>query len=112
MKEFNLQEAINGHPLVTRDGRKVEQFFYFDKSTDDMKAYAVFDGAVHSFSDKGRFNVCESDLDLFMAPKTYYVNVYEDNGIITLGPPRPSEDEAKEKATNVFQFIKTISFEL
>ena len=55
MKPFNLQEALAGKPVVTRDGRKVEQLFYFDKAENEFKLRAVVDGSITAYTIMGVF---------------------------------------------------------
>jgi hypothetical protein len=70
MKPFNLQQALAGAPVVTRDGRKVEELHYFKNVTKgDFPIVGVIDGRLESFTESGNFNVSNiSESDLFMAP--------------------------------------------
>lgn len=89
MKEFDLQKAIAGEPLITRYGRKVEQFFYFDKAENsDYKIAAVVEGFLYTYQKNGNYETTneESTLDLFMAPKTrkiYFALIKLENDLIT-----------------------------
>ncbi|KVQ85528.1 hypothetical protein WK07_04320 [Burkholderia multivorans] len=79
MKPFDLEAAKRGEPLVTRDGRKVQEFHYF-ATRDDWRVCAVIHGDMICCGDDGRFSLYGRDdpSDLFMAPRkrTVYVNVY------------------------------------
>lgn len=68
MKPFNLEAALAGAPVVTRDGRKVTQLVKFD-CTDTYVLYGVVTDTVHLWTVDGRFNMsCEKNgHDLFMA---------------------------------------------
>lgn len=77
---FHLERALAGDKVVTRDGREVAQLTKFDCKEDCLAG--VFSGELHRWYING---CCwksgnESDLDLFMAPKTVkrWVNFYED----------------------------------
>lgn len=72
MKEFNLEAALRGEPVITHDGRKVEQLFYFDKATENPhKLCAVIDGIMYGYDDGGEFfDKKTSKHDLFMAAVT------------------------------------------
>ena len=70
-KPFNLQEALAGKPVVTRDGRKVKIGAY----NHDADAYHVIgwiDGFPEDWTKDGHYfhDERESDLNLFMAPET------------------------------------------
>ncbi len=68
-KDFDLAKAIAGHPLVTRDGRKVTEFHRFETKC-GQKNIAVIGGECCYFSDDGKWNCSEKEtpLDLFLAP--------------------------------------------
>lgn len=103
MKPFNLEAAIAGEKVITRDGREVFQFCYF-KNMDT--AYPVFASyrndygidVTSSFTSDGMYTVRgESPNDLFMAPKTVelWANLYKNlDGSNSVGIPY----ETKEKA--------------
>jgi hypothetical protein len=71
MKPFNLELANLGHPLITRDGRKIVQFVHYKepyKQTADAVLSAVLDtGGRKSYLINGRFyEQMPSDADLFL----------------------------------------------
>jgi hypothetical protein len=80
MKPFDLKAAKRGEPLVTRAGKKVEEFHHFESCRDtEYACIAVIDGERESFNIEGRFHRgVESEADLLMAPKkrTVYVQVF------------------------------------
>lgn len=84
MKPFNLQEALEGKPIVTRDGRKIIECHYFKYINKSLfPIYAIFEGesSTRTFTINGECNYgSESSHDLFMyeEPRTYFVNVYKD----------------------------------
>lgn len=80
LKPFNLERALAGDPVVTRDGRPVTQLTYFRARNTTYKLIGVVDDDVESWSDRGetwsKGGITNSDL--FMAPKTrtVWVNLY------------------------------------
>ena len=67
-KKFDLQKALDGHPLVTRDGRKVLHFSS-NGNTASMYPYVAFidESTPKTFTEKGRFiRDKKSNLDLFL----------------------------------------------
>lgn len=80
-KSFNLEQALAGKPVVTRDGRIVEQLTKFDTS-DEFCIFGVVDKKIYSYLENGnQWNTIESEEDLFMAPEKKWVNVYYINGV-------------------------------
>ena len=85
MKPFNLERALAGDKVVTRDGREVVQLFYADKVIDDNdKVVAVVDGLVETYTPDGFYYSTKKEciFDLFMATTTVkverWVNMYKD----------------------------------
>lgn len=84
LKPFNLERALAGDPVVTRDGRKVLEIMKFS-SPFLYPVMALVEDKYNS-TDSEKFTIegklftekC-SDCDLFMATtkKTYWVNVYK-----------------------------------
>ena len=77
MKPFNLEAALRGEPVITRDGRKVHEVIAFSKQECNKYPYVVFalyKGAISysSFTKDGFVNDknTPSPRDLFMAPRT------------------------------------------
>jgi hypothetical protein len=70
MKPFNLEEALKGAKVVTRDGREISEIHKFEKTKKDAFRIAVVrDGMVKLYSDEGKtIWLNESCDDLFMAP--------------------------------------------
>ena|ERR1700686_121316 len=85
MKPFNLQDALAGKPVVTRDGKAVKQLAFFPEAEKySVIAYSAGD-EVDTYTKDGRFlnygAVNDSSRDLFMAGtmKTGWVNIYRSN---------------------------------
>lgn len=81
MREFNLEKAIAGHPVCTRDGRPVTQLVKFDVQFGICLA-GVVDGMLIMFDRLGQSTnaqtTANSRFELFMAPvkKTGWVARY------------------------------------
>lgn len=81
MNKFDLQKALAGEPVVTRDGREVTQVTSFNAKSAFCLA-AVVDGAIVKFTWNGKHSLSsESNHDLFMVAKTVkkegWVNLYK-----------------------------------
>ena len=80
LKPFDLEKALKGEKVVTRDGRIADRFHKFDELDSDSESiYAVVGGVVQSFWGSGAYNVSgDSSFDLFMAPKerVVWANIY------------------------------------
>ena len=84
LKPFNLEKALAGEKVVTREGKEVTQITKFD----DLNSGLLFlagvweDKYLITYGINGRLHADQSDShhDLFMAPKmkTVYINYYSD----------------------------------
>lgn len=80
---FDLDRALEGDRVITRDGKEVTDFHYFNKlNLSNYKLYGVVNGEVCKWMDNGA-EICRPILDLFMAPKepqvvTRWVNLFID----------------------------------
>ena len=115
---FNLERALAGDQLVTRDKQEATELTKFNTAGNYTLA-AVINGQIRSFDENGMFiDACdESRFDLFMvAPepvkKTYWINVYSSFPDPILGSPFSDLSKAQEAALYHDDFIKTISFEV
>lgn len=82
MKKFNLEEALQGKPVVTRDGRKVGRIVHLDGISDVYSVLTVIDGDLERYTKEGKFLNGSSgphSYDLFMesAKKEGWVNIYD-----------------------------------
>ena len=114
MREFDLEAARRGEPVVTRDGRPA-RILATDLDSDFPIAVAIRDITGETCSVRkinGRYvsETIESTLDLFMGERTYYANVY----MRETGPIIGSAFRTKDAAENVGQrdedYVKTIEF--
>lgn len=113
MNKFNLERALSGEKVITRDGIEVDQFIRFDCEDGDCLR-GVVNGSIESFYPCGSYHSGdEVDVyDLFMAPKKLsgFVNVYsreEGNVFTSLHDSKDSSDDSK-KALNGFVRIACI----
>ena len=68
MKPFDLEAAMRGEPIVTRDGRKVK-FVAHEPELRSLKVIALVDKCLHTFTERGKWLTEEDSVyDLFMAP--------------------------------------------
>ena len=78
-KPFDLQAAMNGAKLVTRDGREAKFIAYVPEADDpDSRLLALIQGEVYSFGDEGNYIENEECRhDLFLAVQTGSINGHE-----------------------------------
>ena len=83
LKPFNLEKALAGDPVVTRDGKQVTDIAIFNSLNDKRNLFAVIDGQFYQFTKNGsyiEYEKVEYCLDLFMAPKIVkksgWINIY------------------------------------
>ena len=75
MKPFNLERALAGDPVVTRDGQKIIEIIHF-KKRNKFPVLALFDyeNTIKAYCENGIYcnslSECDNKYDLFMAPKT------------------------------------------
>jgi hypothetical protein len=118
MEQFNLERALAGEPVITRDGHEVYELVKFDR----VKSYpiaGIIDGLLHRWTIDGKefgHNSDESSLDLFMKPKenALWVNVYKDRfgGSLFIGQAHREEALAQRAIGSTHaEFIKTIKID-
>jgi hypothetical protein len=69
MKPFNLQAALDGKPVITRDGRPVKIAGYNEDANKNHKLTGWAGGTALSWSKDGEYSH-NDPYDLFMAPTT------------------------------------------
>lgn len=98
-KPFNLQEALEGKPVVTRDGRKVKIAGYNPEALHKTEVIVGWaEGVYECWNEHGSYNVNrECPEDLFMAPETkdVWVIIYEHCGTL-LSHAAHTENEVKK----------------
>jgi hypothetical protein len=117
LEKFDLEKALNGAKVVTRDGREVTQLTKFQGLGILRTLVGVFGGCMKTWCSNGTFRGGEEHiLDLFLAvePNKSYANVYLDTeyDFILIGEVFQSEKKAKEKgkstSDSTLKYIKTI----
>ncbi|WP_299314003.1 hypothetical protein [uncultured Halomonas sp.] len=77
-KPFNLQAAIDGAKLVTRDGREVKFIVYVPEARPAYKVVVLLGREIRAYREDGKFHwISEGNLDLFLAVPTKSINGYE-----------------------------------
>lgn len=67
MREFNLEKALAGHPVITRSGMDVTGLHRFDDALTNMNVIGVSLGVIHQWNEKGKLlSDRDSAFDLFM----------------------------------------------
>ena len=117
-KPFNLEEALNGAKVVTRNGDEVTQLHKFNVKKFHCLC-GVLDEDILSWTIDGAFwdkeNSHSRDLLLVVEPKRIYLNVYEHNNGIFVSQRSFSNRENAIKDKNNYEgsfpfckYIKTI----
>lgn len=119
MNPFDLEKALAGHPVVTRDGQKIVEIHCFKNGNDPVAA--ILEGNECLFYKKnGRYlHYEETEYDLFMATtkKTYYQNLYRyDNGTYGTGclyeTREMAEKQSQDIPSGIIKLVKTIEIEI
>lgn len=78
-KPFDLQAAMNGAKLVTRDGREAKFIAYVPEADKPERFIALIDGLVITFYEDGvrHKELKYSGIDLFLAVPTRSINGHE-----------------------------------
>jgi hypothetical protein len=114
MEKFNLERALAGEPVITRNGKEVTQLVYFKDVIQKDCVYGVIGNQIKCWCIDGKFfhdDPNEFGGDLFMKPKenAIWVNLYKSTiGHIYLGEEFKTEKEAIDDAKGEPGFIRTI----
>ena len=87
MKPFNLQAALAGKPVGTRNGKVVTGFTKFAGLKKPFEYVAVLAGTIHAFTDEGKFLYSvgkieiEHEFDLVMRVEKHqvFLNIFRDD---------------------------------
>ena len=116
LEKFDLEKALNGAKVVTRDGREVLELTKFE-NLGELPLVGVVDGDLETWSIKGEYSKdTTSNMDLFIEyeVQSVWVNVYKDaNGYLWVGGDYFATFElAQNYATNqkylMRPYLKTI----
>jgi hypothetical protein len=98
-KPFNLEEALNGAKVVTRDGREVKELTKFE-GLKDYPLVGIVDSQLHTWTTQGLISLhlgeCRADLFLAVETKRVYVNVYILHDTIKTGGNYDTLEAAKK----------------
>lgn len=111
MKPFNLEEALAGKPVITRDGREVTQLTKFDTNYEKYTLYGVVNNIILRWANDGIFCLNEiNKADLFMKSqkRSIWVNVYDNGKEIWLGCSYDTKEGALINSYGDSVYIKTI----
>lgn len=112
LEKFDLEKALNGANVVTRDGREVKELTKFKSLNNYYPLVGVLDNELQTWTRTGQFDVNKDnhDNDLFIAvePKRIWVNVYVTDDSIHTGGNYNSLEAAKKAIQKGFNYIKTI----
>jgi hypothetical protein len=116
LEKFDLEKALNGAKVVTRDGREVSQLTKFENLNDDYPLIGVVDRSIRTWTTQGLFvgdhtGECDEDLFLAVEPQRKWVNVYYLNGKLFIGADQYNYlTDAYLHAVDTpnMQYIKTI----
>jgi len=109
MRPFNLELWKAGEPVITRDGREVEQLTYFESKKGPFKLCGTLNGLLESWTIEGFFRACKSktDDDLFHPEPEMWVNVYEGKDRMITSRIYTSKREAEKSKIDEFTYIGT-----
>ena len=98
-KPFNLQAAIAGEPIVTRDGRKARFIAHIPEAESAYRVIAYVEGETRSdeWHDNGEFlkgEVCDDDLFMEVNTRTVYVNFYTSGGALWFSTEQEAVNDA------------------
>src|SRR5271155_5404872 len=90
MKPFNLTAALDGEPVVTRDGTPVTSLVLFPTKNYPLVGVVKGDREIKTWNASGAYFIGQktSNFDLFMASekKVGYINVYKREDSCVPGP--------------------------
>ena len=90
MKPFDLELALSGHPVITRDGREATRIAYFKDASDEYdKVLCLIDGIIESFLENGKYYEGQDSIhDLFLKSETkkYYIGLIIDKNNLEIIP--------------------------
>lgn len=110
MKPFDLEKALAGAKVITRDGREVTQLTKFDVCS-HYPLTGIISKQRETFKLNGQYgDYKDSNFDLFMATEKRYiwVNVYYQESGSLFALSYQSQAEAMQNAKNSANYIKTI----
>ena len=119
MKDFNLEKANAGYPLVYRNGHKPKEFHYFKECNDFPVCTVNNDGFLVKSLKNGRYYIDEAeyDYDLFLDTQKvmkYFLIYSTDLGLFCKLYDTPEIREQKKQIieSNGFPILDTFEREI
>lgn len=112
LKNFDLEKALAGETVITRDGRPVTEVYQFRSISMGKSLAAVINGNILWFYKNACFftDATPHQSDLFMAPTTVerWVNVYKDRDYFrTQSYTYSTKEEAVKASDPIHNYIGT-----
>ncbi len=113
LKPFNLEKALAGEKVVTRDGRNVVEIVKLNKTEVSRSVIAVIEGQTwYAYTVDGRYGTQQySPFDLLMVStkKQGWINIYDNNPTETGRRIFSTKQEAEDTAGS--RLITTVMIE-
>jgi hypothetical protein len=114
MIAFNLERALAGEPVITRDGKEVTQLTKFDLTETSYLIFGILENDVRRWTIEGKYLLGEEDRnDLFMKPEenAIWVNVYKRSDGRLFVDSCSFQSEAAAKIGMGSNYLKTIKID-
>jgi hypothetical protein len=112
LKPFDLEAALNGAAVVTREGKEVTEVVVLKNTFYGKNVLALINNGLYSFKQDGKVEEdAEHFNDLFMKPQqvTKWVNIYAlASGNFTTGEMFDTQDQAINEYSLFGEPLKTI----
>ena len=115
MRPFDLEKALAGEPVITREGLEVTELYLAKTATNNTRRLiAVTEGALRHYSEDGKWQFDKGDNpnDLFMAPvkRQAWTNVFQtpSGAIFTSGGCYDSNEKAEKAIMGAEHYVKTM----
>jgi hypothetical protein len=98
MKKFNLEDALNGKPVITRDGRNVRIAGYNPDREDKDNCIITWvkDHVLSFYKDGSHFKDEEHNADLFMMEnEEWVIRIVQGNGTTSYIGPFQTRNQAQ-----------------
>jgi hypothetical protein len=116
LEKFDLERALSGDPVITKEGKEVTQLTCFKDVLHRDCVYGVVSNQVQCWEIDGSYFLNESDSkhNLFMKPKenTIWVNVYKNiSGKLYTNGQFDSEQQAKLHSGDWNNYVKSVKID-
>ena len=109
MREFDLEAAKRGEPIVCRDGTPAKFIAHVPEAHPTNRLIVLVLGNIYGSYEDGKWGPTPEKYDLFMAPKkrTVWVNLYGGSSAMHF-PDKDTADEHHRITTNGATIINRI----